>query len=422
MKCPNCGASVEHDGAPFCPHCGHNLAGKRSRRKLRFILLDVQDDKRFRHLASAVVIAVMVAAVLSVLLVQWDEPRDPQAESHGSPSSPPESAVVVSDTDYIELYGNFLDGALSASLTENGELRIDLDTELAEGYDRFTWILRDVADNTYQYVTKDRTEDGYSTLHWMSPEIGRYNITVKCESTQTGDTAVYGGNIHYLGRLNEQYSFLHDGQVYTVRIDIGLDEFLGFREADAPRYSGSAVDAALFAVSSESIERLAANLMDQYKIRHMGVISDRSDYAQYVLTFVRGYVTLSSDIVLYERSEYWAYPVETLYNGAGDEGDLCVLAITLLKESGFNTGLTIIHGHTMAAINLDRFTGPEDVPDGYHTVRITVGTTPYYLCDLSADVPLGCVDEAYGYDRGKYLYYGTDVSKDSGFGLPPAEA
>ena len=66
QECPNCGEKVEED-VLFCPHCGQNIS-VRSKRKLRFILMDVQDDRRFRHLASAAVLTVVIVAVLAVLL------------------------------------------------------------------------------------------------------------------------------------------------------------------------------------------------------------------------------------------------------------------------------------------------------------------------------------------------------------------
>ena len=92
MKCPNCGMEVEGD-SPFCPHCGQNIS-VRSKRKLRFILMDVQDDRRFRHLASAAVITVVIVAVLAVLLALGTGGDGPDDDNVG----PSDGAIIISDT------------------------------------------------------------------------------------------------------------------------------------------------------------------------------------------------------------------------------------------------------------------------------------------------------------------------------------
>lgn len=147
MKCPNCGEDVTDD-VPFCPHCGHNLEGRRHKRKLRFILMDVQDDMRFRHLASAAVITVVIVAVISVLLALGTPADDRGSVDIPGYGEPSDGAIIVSDTSFIELSRAFDDGDMSARLDSSGQLSIWLSDGASEGFSTFTWILRDEYSNT----------------------------------------------------------------------------------------------------------------------------------------------------------------------------------------------------------------------------------------------------------------------------------
>ena len=416
MRCPNCGEEVESERTPFCPHCGQNLTGGRSRRKLRFILMDVQEGRRFRHLASAAVITIVIAAVLSVLLVQWDDP-DGNGLGPGATNvtGPSDDAIIVSDREYVELFGDFEDGDLLASMTDAGEMRISLDPRSSSGFDTFSWVLKNDSNGTYETITKDTgTYPDATSINWISPGIGRYTVTVSCSSAVTGETAVYMGWFVFYGDHHMQYSFVHDGVPYTVYIDVSLEEYLYASGSGGPRGTSSVSEASTFVTESPSVKALAGRLSDAYMKTHGGEIGDRSDYAAFILDFVQSCLGETSDTVLYNKAVYWAYPAETLYNGAGDSGDLSVLTASLLRASGFGSGLATVHGHVMALVSLDIYEEPSDIPYGYHVVHVTAGGERYLLCETTAEVPLGCVGTAYDYRGGTFRYYGEDASGDSG--------
>ena len=289
MRCPNCGEEVESERTPFCPHCGQNLTGGRSRRKLRFILMDVQEGRRFRHLASAAVIAIVIAAVLSVLLVQWDDP-DGNGLGPGATNvtGPSDDAIIVSDREYVELFGDFEDGDLLASMTDAGEMRISLDPRSSSGFDTFSWVLKNDSNGTYETITKDTgTYPDATSINWISPGIGRYTVTVSCSSTVTGETAVYMGWFVFYGDHHMQYSFVHDGVPYTVYIDVSLEEYLYASGSGGPRGTSSVSEASTFVTESPSVKALAGRLSDAYMKTHGGEIGDRSDYAAFILDFVQ---------------------------------------------------------------------------------------------------------------------------------------
>ncbi len=182
MNCQNCGMNVP-ENVPFCPHCGHNISVKRRRRKLRFILMDVQDDRRFKHLTSAAVITVVIVAVLSVFLALPSE--DPEAETY----SPSDYVIIISETEYVELRGSFQTGDMTAYM-QGSTIFFRLSDSAAEGFNEFTWIVRNEFLNKSQTITK-YTPD----LTWTSMYIGSYTVTVSCLSTETGKTATYIGTI-----------------------------------------------------------------------------------------------------------------------------------------------------------------------------------------------------------------------------------
>lgn len=377
--------------------------------------MDVQDDRRFRHLASAAVIAVVIVAVLSVLLALGAEEGGADEPVTYGPSS---DAIIVSDTEFIELSGDFEDGTLTARLQGSGQLEVTLSSAIAEDYDSFTWILRDEIRNESQYITKNSGANR-NVLTWVSPSVGTYSFTVVCQSTSTGETATYLGALMYCGDVHSQNSFEYGGVTYTVYVDVGYYEYIEYVTADtSSRYSPSVTDGASFITESTSVTSLAQRLSEQYLAANPGSDTSGADYAGYVLAFVQSCFAVGSDTYYHSASVYWAYPAETLYTGVGDSGDLAVLAASILNASGYDAGIAMIQGHSFLAVSLDRYTAPSDIPDGFRTLRVSVGGTYYYLCELAEGVvPAGCVPEFYGYSSGRYTYYG-ETAEDGGIALP----
>ncbi len=416
MNCPNCGGEVTDD-VPFCPHCGHNLEGRKHKRKLRFILMDVQDDRRFRHLASAAVITVVIVAVLSVLLALGgtgttdDSPFSPTL---GEPSS---DAIIVSDTSYIELRGDFSNGSLNARLDSSGQMTIWLSGSASEGFSTYTWILRDENTNTAQEITKNAP-----SLVWVSPYLGTYTVTVVC-SSDTGSDEVYVGTIEYLGDIHLQYSFPYNGENYTVYVDVALDEYAdSVYSTSVPssvRHSSDVASGARFIVVGDAVSSLSQRLLDAYTARNPSAPTDGPEYVNYILSFVQNCFKVGSDTYYHSTSTYWAFPAETLYTAVGDSGDLAVLTASLLIASGYDAGIATVNGHAFATVSLDRYTGPTEIPDGFHVLRVIHDGKYYYLCTVDeVSATAGCVSDAYGYSDDHFTYYGETASEGSGMAFP----
>ena len=409
MRCPNCGEDVNSD-APFCPHCGQNIS-RRSHRKLRFILMDVQDDRRFRHLAAATVITVVTVAVLAVLLA-LGTPGSGTSDDGGR-IGPSDDAIVVSETDYIELTGGFEDGTMNAYLDSGGQLIIRLSADASRGFDSFTWILRDEFLNKTQTITKTASD-----LTWVSPYIGVYTVTVDCLSSETGETSVYYGAIEYCGNTHTQYSFTFDGHVYTVYVDVPYAEYRHYSSDDVAyatdRSSPGAESGRLFITTDGAVGALADRLTAEYRDANPSAPLNDQRFADYIVCFVQSCMAAGSDTFYNSSSVYWAFPSETLYMGAGDSGDLSVLAASLLQACGYDSGIAVIHGHAFVTVVVDGYVD-QDPPEGFHTLSVTDGGTRHHLTEVSEGrVPLGCVGDGYGYSNGRFTYYGQDSSADSG--------
>jgi len=156
---------------------------------------DVQEDRRFKHLFSAIIIAVVVMAVLAVVLTAPAESDSPSPSPSPGPS---DTAVLVPGTsDYIELYKGFESPGFIAFFQENSkgkqELHIALDSSISGNYSNFSWIVRNEVTGGIQVSIKDQAE-----IVWSNPSAGIFGITVAC-STDSGEQYTHVGRIQYFG-------------------------------------------------------------------------------------------------------------------------------------------------------------------------------------------------------------------------------
>ena len=80
-----------------------------------------------------------------------------------------------------------------------------------------------------------------------------------------------------------------------------------------------------------------------------------------VMSFVQDVISYQTDSAQYGQSEYWAYPIETMYSGKGDCEDTAILFCAIGSELGLDTGLVSFSysdterrslGHMGAAVKL----------------------------------------------------------------------
>ena len=104
---------------------------------------------------------------------------------------------------------------------------------------------------------------------------------------------------------------------------------------------------------------------------------DRTELAELILSFVQS-VTYITDEDSTGRSEYWKYPLETLWNGGGDCEDKAILYDTLMMVAGYDVAFVLFQDHAMSAVAVDA-DGHSLVSDG----------TEYVFCETTNDWDIG---------------------------------
>ena len=90
-----------------------------------------------------------------------------------------------------------------------------------------------------------------------------------------------------------------------------------------------------------------------------------------------------------------------------------------LVLDGFDAGIASIDGQAFAIVSLDGYGGPETVPNGMHVLSVDHDGRSYLFCSMDeGPAPAGCVDDAYGYEKGHFTYFGKTADENSGMALP----
>lgn len=125
--------------------------------------------------------------------------------------------------------------------------------------------------------------------------------------------------------------------------------------------------------------------------------------ANLILKFVQGSVEYRTDSKLYGTEEWWATPLETMYNRAGDCEDTSILFCSVAAKMGMDCGLVgfsysdpvrSTYGHMGAAVRLGIVP-----PEGASTFTNNAGT--YFFCETTNDDDLGVL--RYNQSLGVYL-------------------
>lgn len=403
MFCPHCGKEVEGKNLGFCPYCGQDLSpsitsleGQGAARSIP----RVPSEGGRKNLIIAAVALIAVVAVVCAAFLLLDDGMDDNDQP----------AIIITvgqgnaDGEYgefIELSGQFSDGTLSAYLDDNGQMVITLNKSAASGFDRFVWTLRDMNLGTYYSRTTNQAE-----MVWISPDVGRYTITVFCyHDGDDGHTAEYTGYVNYVGDRYGQVQWYYNDRMFSVGYTVSVSEYM--------TYSRSASEAVRFGDDPSAITTMTttdgcvSSLESELRRAYEGAFGNAYGYgyADFILSFVHN-LTFVYDSVAYGYEDYWAYPAETLYRGAGDSEDLAILYASLCRAAGYEVGYVMLPGHTLAAVSTGQSIGA-DVPDGYHSQTVYRNGRPYQLAETTEDVPLGCISDMYTYSSGKFSVCGT---------------
>ncbi len=157
-----------------------------------------------------------------------------------------------------------------------------------------------------------------------------------------------------------------------------------------------------FVITDDNTAALVDALAGLYQQAFGTAPSADQKYANFILAFVQCVYEYTSDTLLYGQSEYYAYPVETMYHVAGDCEDTSILCAALYSQAGFSAAVLIVPEHAMAGVALDSYTAPS-ISSG-EILSQTIDGKTYYACETTVNSyqPVGI---NYGTYNGHLLSY-----------------
>jgi hypothetical protein len=180
------------------------------------------------------------------------------------------------------------------------------------------------------------------------------------------------------GDVTREYTWDWNGNSYSVTMDIDYEDYqyaknyydIDERRQDRPYHDRDKTFVELSYQDpkmSRYTEKMAGLLIDAYEEKNSNVTT--SDYLNYLLAFVQ-YLQYQTDEEYLGYTEYWKFPLETLFDEGGDCEDTAILYVAIAHESmerlglDYDVALQILPGHMCVAVK-SKDIGAQTNPYGY---------------------------------------------------------
>ena len=420
MFCSRCGSFIGDESARFCPSCGQVLNVYRPPvQEYRPAQTNYYNGaQRSSAAKNNKIIAVSLVLILAFGSLISLSALNNQDDSYKK------DIQTVTENTYFELSGDFLleKEIFTVSLVGTDRIAFSLNNEVASKYDYYVWKLFDrdhvssASDRSYARYNGDTLRKTEPVLYFLSQKAGEYDISVECFVESGGEyvrKAAYSGTVSYVGTIIKEYNWKYKGKEYTAQSTFGYDEYRKYRDTEpyGRALSSFNYDKVTSFVTYEDlgIKTLAGSLKEAYGGDPAG-----NDFASFVLAFVQicfdypphtNY--MDADKYQYGQTEYFAYPLETIFHGMGDCEDTSILAAALFKALGYPAGVVVIPGHALAAVGLEGYAPKTSYrQSSYEILSQTIGGVTYYACETTVKGPqdIGLVS-AYGDNGTPYSEY-----------------
>lgn len=200
-------------------------------------------------------------------------------------------------------------------------------------------------------------------------------------------------NVKVTGDVTRTYEWTFDKKTYSIELDIDYDDLLyarGIYKASERQQESSHVRDKTFVTYSYTdkvmapyMEELVDKLVKELN-KNYSTVSE-STLLGYLLAFTQ-YIEYQSDEEYMGTSEYWKFPLETLYDQGGDCEDTSILFIALAHECrtvynmSYKVALQLLPGHMAGAVKLTTSVTKNTNPEGYTYGETTV--TGYSLGEI----------------------------------------
>lgn len=285
----------------------------------------------------------------------------------------------------------------------------------ASGLTDATWTLYDSDGEAVE------TWAGTSSTHDFGSAGNLY--LVLSGTASDGSSVRKVADVYVDGSVTKTYTWTFENQSYTVTLDIRYSDYEYFASYNTDGRQDSAYTGGSSLSSSGSAKDVAfvtttfSDADDAYieeiasKLKALAVangFTSQQGIADFVLSFVQSAITYAYDTDTYGAEEYWAYPLETLYNGVGDCEDTSILYCAIMDDLGYSTALFLMSGHMAAGVLLSSYT--DESSDnvnissyhGWTSSGKTYGSSLYYYCETTAsgwyvgDMPSSVQSSLYG--------------------------
>lgn len=426
MFCTKCGRDLE-EGTSVCPWCGEAV-GREPPRK---------PSKGRRTAAAALVVVAILLIASAAVVVLNNNGGNSGSGSSGSGSS---DTTYTTDDDSISVTGTYA-SYFDVSYEENDDgtltFTFTLDDTVASNYSTFTWYLYDTSNQ--RVYSSESGSDPSATWTTESGTFGQYTVYVSCRNSDNGMMSPGGfggfGFSHSLGQqyyftltiegtITETYTWTYGGNTYTVSIDYEYSEYEAAAEGTSVsqrQYTTTFDVIKNFLVVDDTVAELQTNLAAAY-VSATGDTADGQAYAEYLLAFVQICFEYYDDAYTYGYEEYFAYSIETIYNGGGDCEDTSILLTCLYLAAGYDAGVFVVYGHVFSAISLDEYTAGSTDSTRYSVAQFsyTYNGKTYYGCETTTSsntYGIGWISDTYGIDSSGTTYYDGRAMTTLDYGL-----
>jgi len=417
--CPFCGKAFRGDHN-YCPFCGQDIRPYKD--DLGPVMSKIQSatnidmkSTKVRVLMSLTIFVLVFGGSMFILDNYYNHVSDPPAQDVDVVEPDPGAMgkmVELRTGGYLDLTEDFLTGDLRALPLYDPELKLkmSLADRNQKDYSKIVWIVQTDSYNNantknpfYQKVTKVSASgaDIYSVT-WDNLEIGGFTVIASCYM-EDGTCDVYRGNGIYYGKYTTAFEWTYDYTRFKLQFSMSSDDVRSCLNID-PRSRldlqsrSSMLD---FITDNQVISDLQSSLktlyLDNYGYTDIG-------YTGFVLSFVQTCFPTVYDSFNYRVTDYWAYPMETLLWGCGDDEDKAILFSAIMKVAGKEIGLIVLPETTVAAVQLDL--------SGYEGEMATVRGLyrSYVVADTDSDLALGEIRPYYVISSdGRTIYYNGEI-------------
>ena len=140
--------------------------------------------------------------------------------------------------------------------------------------------------------------------------------------------------------VSKIYSFAYQGKSYVVNVNVPRYRLNNYKLNTYKLAYGQRIF-----VQDEYLVDVVNQIKQQVKT------DDRQLLAEVLISFVQNSISYEYDINLHGKDEYWAYPVETLINGAGDCDCKGILLTALLRTAGYDALVLLQTSHLTSIVS-----------------------------------------------------------------------